>query len=334
MANTDTSTDLKSAREKYRAERDKRLRSDGNAQYVNVEGVFSNYVEDPYVEATEPRAALERDTEVVVVGGGFGGLLAAARLRQVGCEDITVIEKAGDFGGTWYWNRYPGAQCDIESYIYLPLLEELGYIPREKYSYAAEILQHSQAIGKHFGLYEKALFRTCVTEMRWDEDSLRWRIGTDRGDTVTARYVCMSNGPLNRPKLPGIEGIESFSGHAFHTSRWDYDYTGGDSGGKLHKLADKTVGIIGTGATAVQCVPHLAESAKQLYVFQRRVVGEPGARLAETPYEELQHFGERRLSGARPGQRRLDRHHSQPWHCLCQPRQRGRAVAAGNGRAH
>ena len=206
---------------------------------------------------------------MVVIGGGFGGLLAAARLREAGVTDLRIIEKGGDFGGTWYWNRYPGAQCDIESYIYLPLLEELDYVPKEKYSFAPEILAHSRAIGEKYDLYANACFQTEVTELRWDEEALRWEISTNRGDRMKARYVCMSNGPLNRPKLPGIEGIESFEGHTFHTSRWDYGYTGGDAKGNLTGLEGKRVGIIGTGATAVQCVPHLAENAEQLYVFQR-----------------------------------------------------------------
>ncbi|MCR5879226.1 NAD(P)/FAD-dependent oxidoreductase [Phenylobacterium sp. J367] len=202
-------------------------------------------------------------------GAASGGLLAGARLREAGVKDIRIVEKGGDFGGTWYWNRYPGAACDIESYIYLPLLEEIGYLPKEKYSRAPEILAHSRAIGEHFGLYDNACFQTEVTGMRWDEDSACWIVTTNRGDAMKARFVVMANGPLHRPKLPGIPGVESFKGHSFHTSRWDYAYTGGDSNGGLTGLKDKVVGIIGTGATAVQCIPHLGEGAKHLYVFQR-----------------------------------------------------------------
>ncbi|WP_397421602.1 flavin-containing monooxygenase, partial [Phenylobacterium sp.] len=221
-----------------------------------------------YVERVE-RAALSEEVEVVVVGGGFGGQLAAARLREAGVDDIRIIEKGGDFGGTWYWNRYPGAACDIESYIYLPLLEEVGYVPVEKYSRAPEILRHSRAIAEKFDLYRGALFQTEVTEMRWDEAAARWTVSTNRGDALKARFVVMANGPLHRPKLPGIPGVEGFKGHSFHTSRWDYGYTGGDSNGGLTGLKDKRVAIIGTGATAVQCVPHLGEWAKELFVFQR-----------------------------------------------------------------
>ncbi|MEO0981144.1 MAG: NAD(P)/FAD-dependent oxidoreductase [Pseudomonadota bacterium] len=256
-------------REKYRAERDKRIREDGNDQYVEVKGDFARYVDDPYVEPGFSRAPLTDEVEVVVIGGGFGGLLAGAKLREAGVKDIRIIEKGGDFGGTWYWNRYPGAACDIESYIYLPLLEETGYIPVEKYTRAAEILEHSRRIAEKYDLYDTACFQTEINELRWDEDAGRWIVRTNRNDAMKARFVIMASGPLHRPKLPGIPGVETFKGHTFHTSRWDYDYTGGGPAGGLDKLADKRVGIIGTGATAVQCVPHLAEGAKQLYVFQR-----------------------------------------------------------------
>jgi len=256
-------------REKYRRERDRRLRPDGNEQYIEVAHDFRHYVDDPYVEPGFTREPLTDTVDVVVIGGGFGGLIAAARLREAGVADIRIIEKGGDFGGTWYWNRYPGAQCDIESYIYLPLLEETGYIPREKYSFAKEIREHARRIGEQFDLYSKACFQTEIRELRWLEDESRWLITTTRDDAMKARYVVMSNGPLNRPKLPGIPGIGGFKGHSFHTSRWDYAYTGGDSEGGLARLADKRVAIIGTGATAIQCVPHLGRHAKHLYVFQR-----------------------------------------------------------------
>jgi cyclohexanone monooxygenase len=265
----DLGFDPDALRDKYRRERDKRLRQDGNAQYQQIKGDFAHYLDDPYVEPGFTRAPLTDEVEVVVVGGGFGGLLAGARLREAGVKDIRVIEKGGDFGGTWYWNRYPGAACDVESYIYLPLLEEIGYIPKEKYTRAPEILAHSRAIGQHFGLYDNACFQTEVTEMRWDESIARWIVSTNRGDAMKARFVVMANGPLHRPKLPGIPGVETFKGHSFHTSRWDYGYTGGDSNGGLDGLKGKRVGVIGTGATAVQCVPHIAQSAGELFVFQR-----------------------------------------------------------------
>ena len=254
---------------KYLAERDKRLREDGIGQYVEVKAEFSHYIDDPYVEPGFTREPVFDDVEFAVIGGGFGGLLMGARLREAGIETIRMVEAGGDFGGTWYWNRYPGAMCDVESYCYLPLLEELGYMPKHKYSFAPEILEHSRAIGQHYRLYDDALLQTTISELRWDESAKRWIVSTNRGDRFTAQYVAMANGPLSRPKLPGIPGINALEGHTFHTSRWDYRYTGGDSSGGLTGLQDKRVGIIGTGATAVQCVPHLGEWAKELYVFQR-----------------------------------------------------------------
>jgi cation diffusion facilitator CzcD-associated flavoprotein CzcO len=205
------------------------------------------------------------DVDVAIVGAGFGGLLTGARLRELGVQRIRLIDKAADVGGTWYWNRYPGIACDVESYVYMPLLEELDYIPTEKYAKGDEIFAHCRRIAAHYDLYRDALLRTEVTEIRWDEGRSRWIISTSRGDSVCARFVAMANGYLQKPKLPGIEGILDFGGHTFHTSRWDYDYTGAD----LEKLSDKRVGIIGTGATAIQCVPHLAKAVRRLYVFQR-----------------------------------------------------------------
>jgi cation diffusion facilitator CzcD-associated flavoprotein CzcO len=259
-------------RQRYKEEREKRLREDGNAQYIEVKGEYAKYVNDPYMERTE-RDPVADDVDVLIIGGGFGGLVTGARLREAGVEDIRIVESAGDFGGTWYWTRYPGAQCDIESYIYMPLLEEVNYVPKEKYSHAPEIREHCFNIGRHYKLYDNALFHTQVNEMRWDESAARWIVATDRGDSIRARFVTLANGSLNKPKLPGIPGITDFKGHAFHTSRWDYDYTGGSSSGGLSGLKDKRVAIIGTGATAVQVVPHVGEAAKQLYVFQRTPSG-------------------------------------------------------------
>ena len=261
----DLGFDPDALRAKYRTERDRRIRPDGLAQYRPAE--FGYYADDPYVEPGFAREPLHDTVDAVVLGGGLGGLLAAARLRQAGLESIRVIEKAGDFGGTWYWNRYPGVHCDIESHVYMPLLEEVGYVPRWKYAPGEEIRQHAMAIGRHFDLYDEALFQTAVTELRWDEDAVQWQVSTDRGDQIRARYVVLTNATLDRPKLPAIRN--DFRGHTFHTSRWDYDYTGGSADGGLHKLADKRVAIIGTGATAIQVVPHLARDAQSLHVFQR-----------------------------------------------------------------
>ena len=255
-------------RNKYREERDKRLRDDANDQYVEVSGDFGYFVDDPYVEREE-REPMDKEMHVLIIGGGFGGLMSGARFHEAGIKDVHVIEAGGDFGGTWYWNRYPGAQCDIESYCYLPLLEELDYMPKEKYSFAPEIYEHSQRIAEAYNLYENAIFQTKVTEMRWQEEDARWLVTTDRGDSLRPKYVVMSTGPLNRPKLPAISGIDEYKGHTFHTSRWDYEYTGGDHSGGLTNLADKRVAVIGTGATTIQAVPFVGKHAKELFVFQR-----------------------------------------------------------------
>jgi cation diffusion facilitator CzcD-associated flavoprotein CzcO len=264
-----TPIDQAALRSKYRQERDKRLRPDGNEQYLPIVGRFAHYLEDRCTPRTE-RAPKTDHRTVVCIGGGFAGLINGARLKEAGLDDVRIIEKGGDFGGTWYWNRYPGAQCDTASFIYLPLLEETGYMPTEKYAHGPEILEHCQRIGKHYGLYDDALFHTEVKHLQWDGSRSRWIIRTDRGDEMTAQFVVMGIGPLSAPKLPGIPGIADFAGPSFHTSRWDYDYTGGDSSGApMHKLTDKRVAVIGTGATAVQCVPHLARACQELYVFQR-----------------------------------------------------------------
>ncbi|MDB2450170.1 NAD(P)/FAD-dependent oxidoreductase [Pseudomonadales bacterium] len=256
-------------RQKYQVERDKRIRPEGSEQYTEVAGDFSQYIDDPYIDVTQKRAPLNDEIDVAIIGGGFGGLITAARFSERGINNIRVIEKGGDFGGTWYWNRYPGAACDTESYIYLPLLEELGFVPKEKYTHAPEILQHCRNIAEHYNLYDRACLQTEVNKLEWDELSKRWIVSTNQGDAMRARFVVMSNGPMNRPKLPGIKGIGDYEGHTFHTSRWDYNYTGGSSEGELSNLKDKRVAVIGTGATAVQCVPHVGASAKNLYVFQR-----------------------------------------------------------------
>ena len=191
------------------------------------------------------------------------------RLKLAGVSEFRIIELGGDFGGVWYWNRYPGIQLDSDSYCYLPLLEETGYMPKDKFSFGDECYEHAQRIGKHFGLYENAIFHTLTRSLEWDDSVQRWRIGTNRGDDIRARFVVMCQGPYNRPKLPGIPGITEFKGHTFHTARWDYEYTGGDLHGGLDKLAGKKVAIIGTGASGIGAIPHLAQGAEHLYVFQR-----------------------------------------------------------------
>lgn len=281
---TPSDIDLPLLREKYRLERDKRLRREGSKQYVETSDEFAEFWEtDPHTPPVvrEPIAA---DVEVVVLGGGFAGLLAAARLKQAGVDDVRIVEMGGDFGGVWYWNRYPGIQCDNESYCYIPLLEELGVLPSKKFADGSEILAHCQHIGRHFGLYQGALFGTQVRALRFHEETKRWHTETNHDDELRARFVVMASGPWNRPKLPGIPGIKSFLGHSFHSSRWDYDYTGGSTTRPtLDKLADKRVAVVGTGASAIQIVPFLGRDAQHLYVFQRTPssVDERGNKLTD-----------------------------------------------------
>jgi cation diffusion facilitator CzcD-associated flavoprotein CzcO len=261
--------DPQALRHKYNFERDRRLRADGEMQYETTDDELYHYNDDPYITEPIEREPVNEEIEVAILGGGFGGLYMAARLQEVGIRDFRIIERGGDFGGTWYWNRYPGAQCDVESYIYLPLLEETGYMPKEKYSFGPEIREHAQRVAHHYDLYPRSLLQTQIRNLQWDDGEHRWTVTTHRGDVLRARHVIVSSGSLNRPKLPGLPGLRDFKGHTFHTSRWDYDYTGGSATGGLDKLGDKRVGIIGTGATGIQCISHLGRAAKQLFVFQR-----------------------------------------------------------------
>lgn len=261
--------DIEALREKYRLEREKRLRPEGSKQYIELSDEFADYYETDPHSPPLIREPISADIDVAVLGGGFGGLLCAAYLKKAGVEDVRIIELGGDFGGVWYWNRYPGLQCDNESYCYIPLLEELNYIPSKKFADGTEIYEHCRRIGKHYGLYDSAIFSTQVRALHWNDETKRWRVSTNRDDDIRARFVVMASGPFHRPKLPGIPDIKNFRGHSFHSSRWDYAYTGGDSTGGMHKLADKRVAVVGTGATAVQIVPFLGRDAKHLYVFQR-----------------------------------------------------------------
>lgn len=270
-----TDLDIDALKERYRIERDKRLASQSLGKYVAPEGDFARYVEDPYAEADDDRAAIDKTVEVAIIGGGFGGLQTAVELEKSGVSDFLIIDKASDFGGVWYWNRYPGASCDIESYIYMPMLEDMDYVPSLKYARGTEIFSYARSVGEKFSLYERALFQTLVEDLTWNEDSARWHIRTRQGDCIRARFVMVATGVLQSVRLPAIPGIETFEGHGFHTSRWDYKYTGGTPEGNMTGLADKRVGIIGTGATAVQCIPFLAESAGHLYVFQRTPAAVP-----------------------------------------------------------
>ncbi|MEV1048292.1 NAD(P)/FAD-dependent oxidoreductase [Streptomyces sp. NPDC049916] len=261
--------DLAALRERYRQERERRVRPDGTAQYRDADAEFGYYADDPYTEGPTDRAPVHDLVDVAVIGGGFGGVLTGARLRQRGIARVRIVEKGGDFGGTWYWNRYPGVHCDVESHVYLPMLDETGYVPEWKYAPGDEIRRHAVRVARRFDLYDDALFSTGVTALTWDEASETWLVTTDRGDGFRAAYVVSATGTLTDPKLPGIPGIEDFAGHTFHTSRWDYAYTGGTPEGGMTGLADKRVGVVGTGATGIQVIPMLAQDAGHLYVFQR-----------------------------------------------------------------
>jgi cyclohexanone monooxygenase len=241
---------------KYREFKEARA---GAADYMAMEGEFRKYLYDVYSEPPIPREALTDECEILVCGAGFGGLLLWQKLSEAGFTDVRFCEKGGDVGGTWYWNRYPGIACDVESYSYLPLLDETGYVPSMKFASGFEILEHCQRIATKWGFYDHCLFHTTVEDTTWDEESGRWIVETDRGDKMRARFVILANGILTTPKLARIPGMEKFKGQSFHTSRWDYEID----------LTGKRVGIIGTGATAVQAIPELAKVVGDLYVFQR-----------------------------------------------------------------
>ena len=317
-----TEIDVEALRERYRVEVEKRLRPEGNAQFKELKDEYAEFDDDPYTERIE-RDPLTTSTEVLVVGGGFAGMLTAIDLGKLGIEDVTIVEKAGDFGGTWYWNRYPGCMCDVESYTYLPLLEETGYMPTEKYASATEIFGYCQLLGRHFDLYDHALFQTVITGAEWDDDSHRWTVTTDRGDTITAHFVVVAGGILHKAKLPGIPGIENFEGHAFHTSRWDYsvdrrqphraDGQAGRQAGRDHRHRRHR----GAGRAAAR--PHrqgalrlpahpVRRGRAQPGSHRRRVVQEPPAGLAGGAHRAT---SPSRVTGAQarggPGRRRLDR---------------------------
>lgn len=255
-------------REKRLEERDKRLRPEGANQYIRAAEKLEYSETDPFKPSSK-RDPLIKHAQFVMIGGGFAGLSVAANLRTIGIDDFYIIDEGGDFGGVWYWNRFPGAMCDTAAMIYLPFLEETGYMPSSKYVSGSEIYQHARRIGEHYHLYEKALFSTHVNRLIWDQNESSWIVETNRGDRITAKYIAIGTGPLSQPKLPGIPGIEKFAGKSFHTSRWDYDYTGGGPEACMTNLRNKRVGIIGTGATAVQCIPPLGRDAQELFVFQR-----------------------------------------------------------------
>ena len=262
--------DIPATRAKYFEERDKRIKKEHNDQYIEAKGMWADmYETDPYTPVA-PREPVDGETDVVILGAGYCGMMVAHGLKEAGLHNFHIVDHAGDFGGTWYWNRYPGIQCDNDAYCYMPLLEETGYMQSKKFTDGYEIFENFQIIAKQFNLYGNALFHTLIRGLEWDASINRWHVRTNRGDDIKARFVVIANGPLNKPKLPGIPGIENFKGKIFHTARWDYDYTGGEwRNPELNKLADKKVAIIGTGATSIQVVPHLGKYAGQTYVIQR-----------------------------------------------------------------
>ena len=324
-------------RDKYRDERDKRMRPDGNEQYVEVKGDFSRYVDDPYVDPGFTREPLNDEVEVVIIGGGFGGLLAGARLREAGIESIRIIEKGGDFGGTWYWNRYPGAQCDIEAYIYLPLLEETGYIPKEKYSFAPEILEHSRRIGEKFDLYRDACFQTQIKEITLE----RGRMPLDHHHQSRRPHARALRGHVERTAEPA-----QAARHSRHRQLQGPHLPHQPLGLRLHR---RRYHRESAQACATSASPSSAparrrsnacrisrKDAQQLYVFQRTPssVDERGNRPTDPEWAktltpgwqkradgQLQRSSSPAVSAGRGSrQRRLDRHHPQPRRDRCRRR--------------
>lgn len=290
---SDTQAYAQQVQAKYQAERDKRMRPEFDSQFVKLHTSekYKHFTDDPWLpEDGSVRGIRLRENEsphfkFVVKGAGLGGLLYAARLVEQGYnpEDFAFIDYAGGFGGTWYWNRYPGLMCDIASEVYLPLLEETGYMPKHKYSYGQEIREHAERIAERYGFGNRGILRATVGAISWNDDSSLWEIsvsqeqgprqGADANKVlaqVTGDYVISMSGILNYPKLPVLQGLDDFQGHQFHTSRWDYTYTGGSQEQPdMINLKDKSVGIVGTGATAIQTFPQIAKWAKQVYLFQR-----------------------------------------------------------------
>ncbi|KAL4766867.1 hypothetical protein BDW60DRAFT_201449 [Aspergillus nidulans var. acristatus] len=275
---------------KYDQERDKRLRPDGLDQYASIPRTekYKHFGKDPWKNCDNPHVHKPRPMgdgdhcKILIVGAGFSALLFAVRFLDAGFlpEDIVFIYSAWGFGGTWYWNRYPGLMCDVESSCYMPLLEETGYTPKHRYSYGPELREYAELVADQWKLADRAMFGTTIQTARWDSGRCQWVTSvtienSDSTTTTTAAqlrsdYFVLASGFLNRPKLPQLQGLVDFQGHMFHTSRWDYDYTGGSpTQPELHKLRGKKVAFLGTGATGIQVIPQLAKWAGHLTVLQR-----------------------------------------------------------------
>ncbi|MEX2627975.1 MAG: NAD(P)/FAD-dependent oxidoreductase, partial [Ilumatobacteraceae bacterium] len=204
----------------------------------------------------------DADVDVVVVGAGFSGLYMLHELRRLGFTG-RVIEEAADVGGTWYWNRYPGARCDIPTtdyaYSFDPELEH-EWTWSEKYATQPEILRYIQYVADRYDLRRDITFETRIVSAEWDDGASRWRVHTDGGETITCRHYVMASGCLSVPKQPDIEGADRFAGEVYVTGRWPHegvDFTG------------KRVAVIGTGSSGIQSIPLIAEQASQLTVYQR-----------------------------------------------------------------
>ncbi|KAJ5471246.1 hypothetical protein N7530_008603 [Penicillium desertorum] len=269
--------DLQKIQDQYDVERKKRLRPDGPAQYVSFTDEPTNMFHSNGNVAIDNSLLQEKKARVLIVGAGFGGLLFAVRLLQSGflrATEILFVDTAGGFGGTWWWNKYPGLACDVESYTYMPLLEETKYMPSQKYVNGPELREHANRIAGQWNLSERALFQTVVNKLAWNDQDRQWTVHvTPHGQSPTAiqsDFVILATGLLNSPKIPKLDGLETYKWKVFHTSRWDYEYTGGSpSSPTMHRLQDKTIGFVGTGASAVQVIPHLAQWVKKVIVFQR-----------------------------------------------------------------
>jgi cation diffusion facilitator CzcD-associated flavoprotein CzcO/acetyl esterase/lipase len=203
-----------------------------------------------------------QQVDVAVVGAGFGGLCLLHRLRKAGFTTV-VLEEADDVGGTWYWNRYPGARCDIQTidytYTFDPELES-GWKWSEKYATQPEILRYLGFVADRYDLRRDIRFRTKVTAATWDQAAERWLLRTDNGASVSCRYYIMATGCLSAPKPPEIDGVKDFKGEVYFTGRWPHEEV---------KFAGKRAAVIGTGSSGIQSIPLIAEQAAHLTVFQR-----------------------------------------------------------------